>query len=80
MEYSRTFKQNDIADFESETPGYNMVNATVAYDVDLAGVKSQVFLRGTNLLDELALNHASFLAETAPQRGRNLVVGVRARF
>ena len=80
IEYSRTFKQNDIAAFESETPGYNMVNATVAYDVELAGVKSQVFLRGTNLLDELALNHASFLAETAPQRGRNLVVGVRARF
>ncbi len=43
-------------------------------------MKSQIFLRGTNLLDELALNHASFLAETAPQRGRNLVVGVRARF
>lgn len=80
VEYSRTFKQNDIAAFESETPGYNMVNATVAYDVELAGVKSQVFLRGTNLLDELALNHASFLAETAPQRGRNLVLGVRARF
>lgn len=80
VEYSRTFKQADIAAFESETPGYNMVNATVAYDVDLAGVKSQVFLRGTNLLDELAFNHASFLAETAPQRGRNLVVGVRARF
>ncbi|MNX54759.1 putative TonB-dependent receptor precursor [compost metagenome] len=80
VEYSRTFKQDDIAAFESETPGYNMVNATVAYDVDLAGVKSQVFLRGTNLLDELAFNHASFLAETAPQRGRNLVVGVRARF
>ena len=80
VEYSRTFKQNDIAAFESETPGYNMVNATVAYDVELVGVKSQIFLRGTNLLDELALNHASFLAETAPQRGRNLVLGVRARF
>lgn len=80
VEYSRTFKQADIAAFESETPGFNMANATVAYDVDLAGMKSQVFLRGTNLLDELAFNHASFLAETAPQRGRNLVVGVRARF
>ena len=74
------FAQKDIAAYEESTPGYNMVNATVAYDVELAGVKSQIFLRGTNLLDELALNHASFLAETAPQRGRNLVVGVRARF
>ncbi|MGO4409752.1 MULTISPECIES: TonB-dependent receptor [unclassified Brevundimonas] len=80
VEYSRTFKQNDIAAFEHETPGFNMVNATVAYDVELGGMKSQVFLRGTNLLDELAFNHASFLAEVAPQRGRNLELGVRTRF
>ena len=80
VEYSRTFKQTDIAAFEHETPGYDMVNATVAYDVDLGPVRSQIFLRGTNLLDETAFNHASFLAETAPLRGRNLTVGVRARF
>jgi len=80
VEYSRTFKQTDIAAFETETPGYDMVNATVAYDVDLGPVRSQIFLRGTNLLDETAFNHASFLAETAPLRGRNLTVGVRARF
>jgi len=80
VEYSRTFKQTDIAAFETETPGYDMVNATIAYDVDLGPVRSQIFLRGTNLLDETAFNHASFLAETAPLRGRNLTVGVRARF
>lgn len=80
VEYARTFKQADIAAFESETPGYDMINATVAYDVDLGPVRSQIFLRGTNLLDETAFNHASFLAETAPLRGRNLSVGIRARF
>ena len=57
-----------------------MVNATVAYDVTLGGVGAQVYLRGNNLLDELALNHASYLSEVAPLRGRNLVLGVRATF
>lgn len=80
VEYARTFKQADIAAFETETPGYDMVNATLAYDVDLGPVRSQLYLRGTNLLDETAFNHASFLAETAPLRGRNLTVGIRARF
>lgn len=80
VEYARTFKQADIAAFETETPGYDMVNATLAYDVDLGPVRSQIYLRGTNLLDETAFNHASFLAETAPLRGRNLTVGLRARF
>lgn len=80
LEYVRVFNQDRIADFEEETPGYDMVNATLAYDVDVAGTESQVFLRGTNLLDEVALNHASFIGHLAPLRGRNLVVGVRTRF
>lgn len=80
VEYVRTFKQDDIAAFERETPGYDMVNATVAYDFDLADLRTQVFLRGTNLLDERALNHASYLAHVAPLKGRGLSVGIRARF
>jgi len=80
LEYVRVFNQDRIADFEEETPGYDMVNATLAYDVAVAGTDSQVFLRGTNLLDEVALNHASFIGHLAPLRGRNLVVGVRTRF
>lgn len=79
-EYIRVFEQDRIADFETETPGYDMVNATVAYDVAIGGAQAQVFVRGTNLLDELALNHASFLSRSAPLRGRNFVLGVRAVF
>jgi iron complex outermembrane receptor protein len=79
-EYVRTFDQERIAAFETETNGYDMLNATVAYDVRLGGFDNQIFLRGTNLLDELALNHASYLTRVAPLRGRNVVVGVRTRF
>jgi iron complex outermembrane receptor protein len=62
-----------------------MVNATLAYDVGLdrvglGDIDGQIFLRGTNLLDEKALNHASFISNLAPLRGRNVVLGFRARF
>jgi iron complex outermembrane receptor protein len=79
-EYVRVFDQDEIAAYESATPGYDMVNATVAYDFAVGGLESQVFLRGTNLLDELALNHASFVSDLAPLRGRNFVLGLRTRF
>ncbi len=80
LEYVRVFEQTRIAAFETETPGYDMVNATIAYDVALPGADAQIYLRGTNLLDELAFNHASFIKDLAPLKGRNIVVGLRARF
>ncbi|WP_374275676.1 TonB-dependent receptor domain-containing protein [Brevundimonas sp.] len=80
LEYIRVFEQDRTADFESVTPGHDLVNATVAYDFDLGPTRAQVYVRGSNLLDETILNHASYLAETVPLRGRNFVFGVRARF
>lgn len=80
LEYIRVFEQDRIADFEAATPGYDMVNATVAYDLPFERAAGQIYLRGTNLLDETALNHASFISALAPQRGRNFTLGFRARF
>ncbi|WP_312160936.1 TonB-dependent receptor domain-containing protein [Phenylobacterium sp.] len=80
LEYVRVFEQEKIAAFETRTPGYDMVNGTLAYDVEAGGFASQVFVRGTNLLDEKALNHASFIADLAPLRGRNFALGLRTRF
>lgn len=80
LEYIRVFDQDRIDDFEVRTPGYDMVNATVAFDFDMGAFSNQLYLRGTNLLDETALNHASFISTLAPLRGRNFVVGLRTRF
>jgi iron complex outermembrane recepter protein len=81
MEFYRVFEQNRISEFETETPGYNMLNATLAYRMPLAGFGTgEVFLRGTNLLNELAFNHVSFVKEAAPLRGRNIVLGLRTTF
>ncbi len=80
IEYYRTFRQDDIAAFETVTPGYDMVNLTLSYELGVGPASTQVFLRGTNLLDKEALNHASFLTNVAPLRGRNFVLGLRAAF
>lgn len=80
VEYTRVFQQDEIAAFETKTPGYDMVNATVAYDFTAGAFDNQLFVRGTNLLDETALSHTSYLSTLAPQRGRSVLAGVRTRF
>ncbi len=81
VEYFRVFEQSRIASFESRTPGYDMVNATLAYQIDLGPASSaELFVRATNLTNELAWNHASFIKNAAPLRGRNILFGLRTAF
>jgi len=72
--------QDRIAPDETSTGGYTLwsVNGTYAFDVGRA--KGQLFLRGTNLLDETARVHASFLKDIAPLPGRDVAMGVRFNF
>lgn len=80
VEAYRVLRQDRLADYESETPGYNMVNAGVAYDGRTGGTDYTVYLRATNLFDQRAFNHASFLASTAPLPGRRVMLGVRVEY
>ncbi|EHK63846.1 TonB-dependent Receptor Plug domain-containing protein 6 [Achromobacter arsenitoxydans SY8] len=80
VEYARVFAQKDIADYEDSTPGYNMVNAVVAYRGQYGATGYEVFLRGTNLLNKLAYNHASFISSVAPLPGRSVMLGVRMTY
>lgn len=80
-EYYHVFEQGKVAPYETRTPGYDMVNATIAYKLELGANRSaELFVRGTNLTDQLAFNHASFIKNAAPLRGRNVVFGLRAAF
>lgn len=80
IEYYRVFRQSDIAAFESETDSYNMLNATLAYKIDLGQNSAELFVRGSNLTNDLAYNHASFIKNASPLRGRNFVFGLRTAF
>ena len=77
----RYARQDDVAAFETETPGYTLVDAHLAWHVDTAGGNAwEVFLDGSNLLDEEARTHTSFLKDLAPLPGRGVAFGVRAFF
>ena len=81
LEVYRNFTQDRLAPRETRTDGYNMVNATMAYRFQHgAGRWSEVYLSGTNLTDELAYSHASFVKAQSPLRGRNIVFGLRNQF
>lgn len=81
LEMSRTFGQTRIASYETKTGGYNMVNATVAYQFAMGGRKSlEFYARGTNLTNELAFSHTAFVKSQSPLRGRSIAFGVRHGF
>ncbi|HEX5663457.1 MAG TPA: TonB-dependent receptor [Xanthomonadaceae bacterium] len=77
----RYARQDNVADFESETAGYTLVNANVAWHLDTPGGNGwELFVDGSNLLDEEARPHTSFLKDLAPLPGRNISAGVRLFF
>ncbi|MBV9128711.1 MAG: TonB-dependent receptor, partial [Verrucomicrobia bacterium] len=89
IEGVRVNHQYRIAPFETAMPGYTFLNATASYQLQLppfgltassSPVTAEVFLRGSNLLDEQARNHQSFLKDVLPLPGRSLLGGLRLTF
>lgn len=81
VEYSHTFGQSKAASYETRTSGYGLLNATLSYRFDLDQAKAvELYVRGTNLLNELAFVHTSFVKDQSPLRGRNFVLGMRHAF
>jgi iron complex outermembrane receptor protein len=72
--------QDRTAPGETRTEGYMLWSVNGAYAFDLGRAKGQVFVRGTNLLDETARVHASFLKDLAPLPGVDVAMGVRFSF
>lgn len=77
----RYLKQDRVAANETTTPGYTLVDAHLAWHRDTAaGNAWEVFIDGSNLLDQEARPHTSFLKDLAPLPGRGIAFGVRAFF
>lgn len=76
----RVLEQDRVAEFETGTPGYNMVNAQLAYRFDVGGTGLEAFIKGENLGDQDARVATSFLKEFAPLPGRSLTIGIRGSF
>ncbi len=74
-------EQDRTAATETPTAGYTMVNADLNWTVTTpGGTAFEIFLTGSNLLDEDARRHTSFVKDTVPLPGRNLAAGFRSHF
>jgi iron complex outermembrane receptor protein len=74
------FAQTDIADLETKTDAYTLVDINASYFTNILDMETEVFLRGRNLFDEEARVHTSFLKNLAPMQGRSVELGIRLNF
>lgn len=79
LDVTRTFGQDRVADNERPTDGYTMVDATLSYHLPTR-LHLDAFVKATNLLDEEAREHTSFLKDIAPLGGRSVLFGLRGEF
>jgi iron complex outermembrane receptor protein len=81
LEATRYDEQTDISPLETPTAGYTLVSADLSWSIG-GGERNDLrfFVRGTNLLDEEARRHSSFVKDLAPLPGRNYSVGLRTKF
>jgi iron complex outermembrane receptor protein len=77
FEVFRVFDQDRIADFETTTDGYTLVNARFALSPFDAVPGLEFGLSATNLTNELGRVHTSFLKDIAPVQGRDVRFSLR---
>jgi iron complex outermembrane receptor protein len=80
FEVQQVFAQRETASFETSADGYTMMNAYLSKDIAVGDQVFEVFLRGSNLLNEKARNHVSFIKDVAPLPGASALLGIRVRF
>lgn len=74
------FAQDRIAALETETGGYTLWGLSLGYRFFTGKVVHDVVVSGSNLSDELALVHTSFLKDVAPLPGRDVRLAYRLSF
>ena len=84
LRLTRSMKQDKVAvhgaHSEETTAAYSLLNAFASYDVNLGDSMGELFVKGYNLTDELAYNHASVLKQFAPLPGRSVEIGLKFDF
>jgi iron complex outermembrane receptor protein len=73
-------KQDRVADFETTTPGYTLLNAAIGYRIFFGNTVSDIMLRGSNLTNKLARNHVNPLKDAVPLPGRDIALSYRLTF
>lgn len=80
IEGQRVNRQYRTAPFETSTPGYTFLKASVSRRLRIGPTYVDAYLRGINLTNEEARDHLSFLKDVLPLPGRSIIVGLRTTF
>lgn len=72
--------QDRVGPREEETEGYSILDMSVGYRLFTGRVTHDFLIRGSNLTDQEARNHTSFLKELAPLPGREIRFMYRVYF
>jgi iron complex outermembrane receptor protein len=73
-------RQDRTSEFELPTDSYFLLNASIDYQFGTGPVQWDAYIRGTNLTNEEARLHTSFLKDIAPLGGASITVGLKASF
>lgn len=73
-------KQDDVAEFETETDGFTFVNASIAWRPLQNNNSLTVLLQADNIFDVEGRRHTSFTKDFLPLAGRNFKMSVRTSF
>ena len=77
----RVTRQNLLAELETSTPAYTLVNTEASYRIKVSNSTGYtVFVQGKNLLNSEIRVNTSYLKDVAPLPGRALVLGLRGQF
>ena len=80
LELQHVFRQERNSPVETETPQYTLLNAYVTKPIQIERYNLELFARGTNLLNEKAREHTSFIKDLAPLPGASILGGIQFRF
>lgn len=77
---TRTNRQGDVAQNESPTDGYTLVDAHATRHFDAGNLSWELFADASNLTNQVARVHTSFLKDSVMLPGRSVGFGVRLFF
>ena len=80
LELEHVTRQDRIAGFETETPAFTLVNASLSWKPFGPDSATSVIVQANNIFDVEARRHSSFLKDVAPLFGRDFRLSIRTAF
>ncbi|RYY43518.1 MAG: TonB-dependent receptor, partial [Sphingomonadales bacterium] len=80
VEVEHAIRQTRVAAFETETPAFTLVNASLTWHPLGEKRETAIILSANNIFDVDARRHASFTKDFVPLPGRDIRVSARLSF